>query len=131
MGRGEEAEVHPQRNIVTRVLGVYETVDVDLWPVDPVQFVAFLTALATVAITYAVGSSFGGVRSGSTLVLAGVAVVSFVTAVQTFILQRNLDVVREVFNWILGRFTTAWPRRPCGSGRSAWARDWRRGNARR
>ncbi len=31
-----EAEVHPQRNIVTRVLGIYETVDVDLWPVDPV-----------------------------------------------------------------------------------------------
>lgn len=33
----EEAEVHPQRNIVTRVLGIYETVDVDLWPVDPVE----------------------------------------------------------------------------------------------
>ena len=32
----EEAEVHPQRNIVTRVLGVYETVEVDLWPIDPV-----------------------------------------------------------------------------------------------
>ena len=32
----EEAEVHPQRNIVTRVLGVYDTIDVDLWPVDPV-----------------------------------------------------------------------------------------------
>jgi PPM family protein phosphatase len=32
----EEAEVHPQRNIVTRVLGVYDSVDVDLWPVDPV-----------------------------------------------------------------------------------------------
>jgi serine/threonine protein phosphatase PrpC len=32
----EEAEVHPQRNVVTRVLGVYETIDVDLWPVDPV-----------------------------------------------------------------------------------------------
>jgi iron complex transport system permease protein len=75
------------------------------WPVDPVQFVAFLTALGTVAVTYAVGSSFGGVRSGSTLVLAGVAVVSFVTAIQTFILQRNLDVVREVFNWILGRLS--------------------------
>ena len=75
------------------------------WPIDPVQFVAFLTALLTVAITYAVGSSFGGVRSGSTLVLAGVAVVSFATALQTFILQRNLDVVREVFNWILGRLS--------------------------
>ncbi len=33
----EEAEVHPQRNVVTRVLGVYETVDVDLWPIDPVE----------------------------------------------------------------------------------------------
>lgn len=32
----EEAEVHPQRNIVTRVLGVYDTIDVDLWPVDSV-----------------------------------------------------------------------------------------------
>ena len=33
----EEAEVHPQRNIVTRVLGVYDQVDVDLWPVDAVR----------------------------------------------------------------------------------------------
>lgn len=33
----DEADVHPQRNIVTRVLGVYETVEVDLWPVDPVR----------------------------------------------------------------------------------------------
>jgi serine/threonine protein phosphatase PrpC len=33
----EEAEVHPQRNIVTRVLGVYESVEADLWPVDPIE----------------------------------------------------------------------------------------------
>src|SRR3546814_3360292 len=32
-----EAEVHPQRNIVTRVVGVYEQVEADLWPVDPVS----------------------------------------------------------------------------------------------
>ena len=38
----EEAEVHPQRNIVTRVLGIYDTVDVDLWPVDPVAGDRFL-----------------------------------------------------------------------------------------
>jgi serine/threonine protein phosphatase PrpC len=38
----EEAEVHPQRNIVTRVLGVYETVEVDLWPVDPIEHDRFL-----------------------------------------------------------------------------------------
>ncbi len=77
------------------------------WPIDPVQLVAFAFALGTVAVTYSVGASFGGRRSGATLVLAGVAVVSFATAIQTFILQRNLDVVREVFQWILGRLSGA------------------------
>jgi protein phosphatase len=38
----QEAEVHPQRNVVTRVLGVYESVDVDLWPIDPVEGDRFL-----------------------------------------------------------------------------------------
>jgi iron complex transport system permease protein len=77
------------------------------WPVDPVQLVAFAFALGTVAVTYSVGSTFGGRRDGATLVLAGVAVVSFATAIQTFLLQRNLDVVREVFQWILGRLSGA------------------------
>lgn len=77
------------------------------WPIDPVPVASFAFALGTVAVTYVVGASFGGVRSGVTLVLAGVAVVSFATAVQTFILQRNLDQVREVFQWILGRLSGA------------------------
>jgi iron complex transport system permease protein len=81
------------------------------WPVDPVVGAAFLASIATVAVTYVVGASFhgsgAGARSGVTLVLAGVAVVSFVTAVQTFILQRNQNVVREVFQWILGRLSGA------------------------
>lgn len=33
----KEAEAHPQRNIITRVLGVYPEVHPDLWPVDPVR----------------------------------------------------------------------------------------------
>ena len=75
--------------------------------VDPVPLVAFVFALGTVALTYLVGASFGGMRTSSTLVLAGVAMVSLTTAIQTFILQRNSDVVREVYNWILGRLATA------------------------
>jgi iron complex transport system permease protein len=81
------------------------------WPVDPVPTAAFVMALATVGVTYAVGTSRGltgagaGGRSGTTLVLAGIAVVSFATAVQTFILQRNNEVVREVFQWVLGRLS--------------------------
>ncbi|GIU90950.1 MAG: hypothetical protein KatS3mg010_2049 [Acidimicrobiia bacterium] len=39
--------------------------------------------------------------------LAGVAVASFLTAVQTFVQQRNADTVRDVYTWILGRLTTA------------------------
>lgn len=72
------------------------------WPIDPVPTIAFLFAIATVMVTYTVGAAFGGSRSGVTLVLAGVAVVSFATAMQTFILQRNVEVIREVFRWILG-----------------------------
>lgn len=77
------------------------------WPVDPTPVAAFVFALATVAITYVVGIAFGEVRSGATLVLAGVAMVSLTTAVQTFVLQRNTGVVREVYTWILGRLSSA------------------------
>ncbi len=77
------------------------------WPIDPVPTAAFVVAVLAVGVTYAVGGAFAGSRSGVTLVLAGVAVVSFTTAIQTFVLQRNLDVVREVFQWILGRLSGA------------------------
>jgi iron complex transport system permease protein len=77
------------------------------WPIAPVPLVSFVFALLTVAATYVVGASFGGLRSGSTLVLAGVAMVALATAIQTFVLQRNSEVIREVYNWILGRVSTA------------------------
>ncbi|MCU0261588.1 MAG: iron ABC transporter permease [Ilumatobacteraceae bacterium] len=77
------------------------------WPVDPAPVVAFLFAVGTVAVTYVVGSAFGGLRSSATLVLAGVAMVSLTTAIQTFLLQRNSEVIREVYSWILGSLSTA------------------------
>ena len=77
------------------------------WPVDPAPAMAFVVALVTVFVTYVVGGSFGGSRTGVTLVLAGVAVSALASAIQTFMLQRNIDVVREVYSWILGRLSTA------------------------
>ncbi len=77
------------------------------WPIEPAPAMAFVVAVVTVFVTYVVGASFGGSRTGVTLVLAGVAVTSLATAVQTFILQRNVAVVREVYSWILGRLSTA------------------------
>jgi len=40
-------------------------------------------------------------------VLAGVTVTAFFTAVQTFVQQRHVDTLQEVYTWILGRLTTA------------------------
>ena len=84
------------------------------WPIDPVPVTAFVFAVATVFTTYLVGAAFTGSRSiaaaGVTLVLAGVAVVSFTSAIQSFLLLRNLELVNEVFRWIVGSLS-----------RSTWA----------
>lgn len=66
---------------------------------------AFVGGLGAVAITYLLGRSVGG-RTATSLILAGVAVAAFATAVQTYILQRNVETLREVYSWLLGRLTT-------------------------
>lgn len=77
------------------------------WIIDPLPLAAFLGGLLAVLATYLVGSSVKNDRSSISLVLAGVAVTSLATAVQTFLLQRNSDVVRQVYSWILGRLSSA------------------------
>lgn len=69
---------------------------------------AFVGALVAVVLTYTVGRSIGG-RSAVSLILAGVAVAAFFTAIQTYILQKNADTIRQVYSWILGLLaTTGW-----------------------
>lgn len=72
---------------------------------DPVPLAAFGGALIAVGASYLAGH-LGG-RSAVSLVLAGVAVASFLTACQTYVLQSNSDVIREVYAWILGRVATS------------------------
>jgi iron complex transport system permease protein len=67
---------------------------------------SFVGALIGVAVAYSIGGSMGG-RTTTGLVLAGVAVASFLTAVQTFVQQQNSETLREVYTWILGRLATA------------------------
>jgi iron complex transport system permease protein len=74
---------------------------------DVVPLLAFLGALIAVALTYLLGYSSGTQRSPAALLLAGVAVASFLTAIQTFIQQQNVDTIRQVYSWILGRLNTA------------------------
>ena len=87
----------------TAVIALVPSADTRLLPVA-----AFAGALAAVGLAYAVGRSMGG-RSAVSLILAGVAVAAFFTALQTYILQRNSDTIRQVYSWILGHLaTTGW-----------------------
>ena len=65
---------------------------------------AFIGALVAVGLTYTLGAAGGGrVRTPATLILAGVAVAAFLTAIQTYLQQRDVDAIREVYSWLLGR----------------------------
>ena len=79
---------------------------VSAFPVDPLPLLAFVGGVGGVAATYAIGYSVRAGRTPVTLILAGVAVASFLTAVQTYLQQRNADTLREVYGWILGRLST-------------------------
>ena len=72
---------------------------------DPVPLAAFAGALIAVTVSYVAGH-LGG-RSTASLILAGIAVASFLTACQTYVLQANSDAFRQVFAWILGRIATS------------------------
>lgn len=73
---------------------------------DPIPLAAFVGAIAAVGATFALGRSAGG-RNTSSLVLSGVAVGAFFTAIQTFLLQRDTPVLGQVYSWILGGLATA------------------------
>jgi iron complex transport system permease protein len=75
-------------------------------PIDTLPLLAFVGGVAGVAATYAIGYSVKAGRTPVTLILAGVAVAAFLTAVQTYLQQRNAETLREVYGWILGRLST-------------------------
>lgn len=77
------------------------------WPVDPLPLAAFIGALVGVSATYVLGRAGTRSRTTATLILAGVAMASFFTAIQTYVLQRESDTLRQVYTWILGQLTTA------------------------
>jgi iron complex transport system permease protein len=77
------------------------------WPIDPLPLAAFAGAIGAVAVAYLLGTSVEQGRSAATIVLAGVAVAAFFTAVQTYVQQQNTDTVQRVYAWLLGRMSTA------------------------
>ncbi|MFC5747782.1 FecCD family ABC transporter permease [Actinomadura rugatobispora] len=86
--------------------GVGATLVIVLMPGDPgysVPVAAFAGAIGGVLLAYALGNMAGGGGSGAaTLVLAGVAVSSFLAAVQTFLQQARAQELQRIYSWILG-----------------------------
>ncbi len=76
-----------------------------------VPVAAFAGSLAGVAVAYATGAAAGrGAAAGggtATLLLAGIAVGSFLIAVQTFVLQRSASDIQAVYSWLLGSLSAA------------------------
>lgn len=70
-----------------------------------VPVAAFAGSLAGVATAYLAGAAGG--RGTGTLLLAGVAVGMFLTAVQTFVLQRSAQDLQAVYSWLLGSLSGA------------------------
>jgi iron complex transport system permease protein len=66
---------------------------------------AFGGAISGVALAYSLGRSIGGVLGTGTLLLAGVTVAAFMTAVQTFVQQQHSNTLRDVYSWLLGGFS--------------------------
>jgi iron complex transport system permease protein len=74
---------------------------------DLLPLAAFVGAAAGVAAAYALGRSVGPGRSPATLILAGVTITSFLTALQTFVQQQRSETLRETYSWLLGRLDTS------------------------
>ncbi|HYZ93770.1 MAG TPA: iron ABC transporter permease [Actinomycetota bacterium] len=86
--------------------GLGVTVAIVYLPRDTLPVAAFAGGLVGVGGTYVLGRSAARSRRTVSLILAGVAVASFLTAAQTYFQQRNADTVQEVYVFILGTLAT-------------------------
>jgi iron complex transport system permease protein len=74
---------------------------------DLVPIAAFVGASLAVVAAYVLGRTAGAGAGAAALVLAGVTVAAFLTALQTFVQQQNVQTVQEVYSWLLGRLATS------------------------
>lgn len=75
-----------------------------LYGLGLVQWMAFLSGLLTVGIVYSL-ARVGHTTPVTTLLLAGVALGSFATAVTSFLMYMNQDKLALAYAWLLGGFT--------------------------
>ena len=79
--------------------------DLSFFIFETTQIAAFFGSISSVMIAYLISRSVGG--SISSLLLAGIATASFLTACQTFIMQKNINSMQEIYGWLIGRLITS------------------------
>lgn len=76
--------------------------------VPAAAFIGSIAGVGVASLAGAVSAARSHLGSGTaTLLLAGVAVSGFLTAVQTVILQRSTQVLQQVYSWLLGSLSGA------------------------
>jgi iron complex transport system permease protein len=97
-GAGLGAVIVMARNWPTTSLGFYS-----------IPAAAFIGALATVALVYSI-AKIGKTVPVTTLILAGVAVSSFATAISSFLMLYSESELRRALSWLLGGAAlSGWP----------------------
>ncbi|NNE97005.1 MAG: iron ABC transporter permease, partial [Acidimicrobiales bacterium] len=83
--------------------------DWTLGPIGALQILAFLGALIAVGVAMLIGRA--APNQTASLLLAGIATASFFTALQTYVLSRNVDSQRSIISWLFGSLVGAtWDR---------------------
>jgi iron complex transport system permease protein len=77
------------------------------WAVQTVPICAFLGAAGAVAAAVLLGRSVGTGRSTTILILAGVAVGAFLSAIESYVQQQHQAAIRLIYSYVLGRLGTA------------------------
>jgi len=74
-------------------------------------FFAFMGSLAAVVLAFIISRSFGNTPSPATLILAGVSISAFCSALLALVLVMNDRNLVQVYYWLLGSLSgTTWPR---------------------
>jgi iron complex transport system permease protein len=86
------------------VIGFLIPISSKLWSLNIVSLFAFIGGLGAVFIVYSLGK-VGKSLPMTTLILAGVALGSFLTAIMSYLLITSDESMHGIYSWILGGFS--------------------------
>lgn len=77
---------------------------IKIWGISPITIFAFLGSIFTVFIVYNI-SSIKGRTYSFTLLLSGVAISSFISALVSFLMYFSNEKLHQIYFWLLGSFS--------------------------